>query len=754
MTPPSTDAGVTTARVLERFQSLADPNEPLTAPEVAADLDCARRTAYDKLQALADSGDLATKKTGARGRVWWRPASTVPGEEGSGEAAAAGESRAFATLVEAVSEYAIFRLDADGRVVTWNEGARRMKGYTREEIVGSHLSTFYAAADRERGVPEANLRIAAERGSCEDEGWRRRADGTRFWAAISITAIYDDDGEVAGYLKVTRDMTDRRERERSLREEYSLVDQLLETSPIALGVVDGDGNVTRANARTEELFGLTRSELEGQHYDDPEWNLYDEDGRPLPPADNPVTRVLETGDPVHGFVHGIQLPDGTERWLSTSAAPVLDDEGDLERVIVALEDVTEVKEKERQIRRQRESLRYLNRVNEVIRGIDRAIVAADSRNEIERAVCDRIAESTEYRFAMIGEYSADFAEFTPRASAGIGEEYLAAVLDGEDTPPVSEGLAATAVRTGDVQVATDLSEFRFGHWQDAAREQGFRSFAAIPLAYGTVVYGVLGVYSGQTDAFDTEEREILAELGETVAHAINAIERKRALLSDSVFELSFREDGELARLFDENTADGDVTVRIDRTVLLEEEGDALQYFAVESSDPEQFAAGLAERESVTDVRVMDATGPTTELEVRSAGPTLAGVLAGYGGRVTRLVYDGDAVRVTAEVPYGMDVRQVVEAAQDLYPDLALQSKTAGTPDRWTGPDLQYRVAEDLTARQETALETGYYGGFFEWPRASTGEELAESLGVSPSTFHKHLRVGERKVLRTLFEGAE
>jgi PAS domain S-box-containing protein len=132
------------------------------------------------------------------------------------------ERHEFESLVNAVEEYAIFTLDADGHVRTWNPGAERIKGYEADEILGEHVSTFYTEADREAGVPERNLAVAAEEGSVETEGWRICADGSRFWANVTLTAIRDDDGEIDGYAKVTRDMSDQRERERDLRRERNL----------------------------------------------------------------------------------------------------------------------------------------------------------------------------------------------------------------------------------------------------------------------------------------------------------------------------------------------------------------------------------------------------------------------------------------------------------------------------------------------------------------------------------------------------
>lgn len=130
----------------------------------------------------------------------------------------------FRLLVESVQDYAIFMLDPTGHIVSWNLGAERIKGYTAEEILGRHFSTFYTPADLARKHPAYELKIARERGRYEEEGWRVRKDGTRFWASVTITAVRDADGQLIGYGKVTRDLTERKQheqRERELRAEQT-----------------------------------------------------------------------------------------------------------------------------------------------------------------------------------------------------------------------------------------------------------------------------------------------------------------------------------------------------------------------------------------------------------------------------------------------------------------------------------------------------------------------------------------------------
>jgi PAS domain S-box-containing protein len=128
------------------------------------------------------------------------------------------ESKLCSLLISRVQDYAIFMLNPEGRVMTWNDGARLIKGYARSEIVGQPMARFYTAEDQEAGRPADLLREATEHGRVEDEGWRVRKDGTRFWADVVITAVKDDTGHLTGFAKITRDLTERRTAEAAIGE--------------------------------------------------------------------------------------------------------------------------------------------------------------------------------------------------------------------------------------------------------------------------------------------------------------------------------------------------------------------------------------------------------------------------------------------------------------------------------------------------------------------------------------------------------
>ena len=182
------------------------------------------------------------------------------------EASASDDGR-YRLLVDAITDYAIYMLDAKGIVSSWNPGAARFKGYEADEIIGRHFSEFYTEEERAAGIPDLALKIAASEGRFEREGWRLRKDGTRFWAHVVIDPIRSPSGETIGYAKVTRDLTERRAAEEALRrsqEQFRLLVQGV--TDYAIFMLDPEGHVASWNAGAQRIKGYAPNEIIGSHF--------------------------------------------------------------------------------------------------------------------------------------------------------------------------------------------------------------------------------------------------------------------------------------------------------------------------------------------------------------------------------------------------------------------------------------------------------------------------------------------------------
>jgi len=173
----------------------------------------------------------------------------------------------YRLLVEGISDYAIYLLNPEGTITSWNRGAELFKGYTAEEIIGRHFSEFYTPEDRDNGLPARALEMAAREGKFESEGWRVRKDGRRFWAYVVIDPIRTSDGELIGYAKITRDLTERRAAEESLRasqEQFRLLVQGV--TDYAIYLLSPSGEISSWNVGAERIKGYTSDEVLGSHF--------------------------------------------------------------------------------------------------------------------------------------------------------------------------------------------------------------------------------------------------------------------------------------------------------------------------------------------------------------------------------------------------------------------------------------------------------------------------------------------------------
>ncbi|WP_374472638.1 PAS domain S-box protein [Phenylobacterium sp.] len=232
------------------------------------------------------------------------------------------DERRFQLLIDSVSDYAIYMLDPEGRVVSWNPAAERIKGYTRAQIEGQHFRCFFTPEDRRARLPERILAQAREVGRVESEAWRVRRDGTRFWALATVHAIRGEDGELIGYAKITRDMTERHAAQQALLESERRFRYLVEAVvDYAIYMLDVNGVVTNWNPGAARIKGYTASEIVGRHFS----TFYTREDR----AAGMPARALETALREGRFeAEGWRVrKDGTRFWASVVVDPIRDDEG-------------------------------------------------------------------------------------------------------------------------------------------------------------------------------------------------------------------------------------------------------------------------------------------------------------------------------------------------------------------------------------------------------------------------------------------
>ncbi len=261
------------------------------------------------------------------------------------------EDGRYRLLIEAINDYAIYMLDPTGVVTSWNPGAQRFKGYAPHEIIGQHFSRFYTEEDRATDLPGRALEQALRTGKFEAEGWRVRKDGTRFWASVVIDPVYLPSGELVGFAKITRDLTERKAAEDTLRasqEQFRLLVQGV--TDYAIYLLDKDGKVTNWNPGAQRIKGYLPEEIIGSHFS----RFYTEEDR----ATGEPQKVLDTVTKTGRFEkEGWRVrKDGTRFWAHVIIDAIRDSHGELLGYAKITRDITERMETQKQLEKAREAL--------------------------------------------------------------------------------------------------------------------------------------------------------------------------------------------------------------------------------------------------------------------------------------------------------------------------------------------------------------------------------------------------------------
>jgi PAS domain S-box-containing protein len=257
----------------------------------------------------------------------------------------------YRLLVEAVTDYAIYMLDPEGTVISWNPGAQRFEGYLASEIVGQHFSLFYTAADQKAGVPARALKTAALEGSFESEGWRIRKDGSQFWAHVVIDPIRTPSGSIMGYAKITRDLTERKHAEETLRRSEEQFRVLVQgVTDYSIYMLDLEGKITNWNLGAQRITGYLPEEILGEHFS----RFYADEDRELGlPQLTLNTAVREGRFEKEGWR---VRKDGSRFWANVMVDPIRDNMGKIIGFSKITKDITEQRDTQRTLEEAREAL--------------------------------------------------------------------------------------------------------------------------------------------------------------------------------------------------------------------------------------------------------------------------------------------------------------------------------------------------------------------------------------------------------------
>lgn len=636
------------------------------------------------------------------------------------------------------SRDAIFISDPEAAFVDVNAAATDLTGYDREELLSMRIPDLHEQTDLETYREYHDRILAGEPATVEAE--LRRADGSKISVELSSRRIQVD-GDIYMHT-VARDVTERKHRERELKEYETLVN----AAEDPMFAVTSDMRFSLVNDRFLELAGIERDEIVGK----PATELVEHDiidPETLVQWESAYEQLARIDDDklVTEIEADLWAEDDGFRVFEAHIAMLEDDE---KHSVTICRDITGRKERETELRQERNRLSRLKEVVTSIQPLTEEITAATSRDDVEAAVCRGLADSPGYTSAWIGAYSELRDRVHPRASAGLPEASLDAVddVDQSDTP------VARAIVTGQPQVVEDAPGLPpFEQERDGASPAGNQSVAVVPLVHRSTVHGVLVVCSVHETAVQERELAVLAGLGRLVGYAISAVKHRQLLQSDSLVELQFRASPPDRPPFSVAST-CDCTLRVRNLAVSGDDG-CLFHLCVEGCEPSCVEAALADLSAVVDVRTLRAEADAGVLQCELTGANPLGLLVDHGAVVQSACATAQETTIAVEMAPAADVRAVVEAVESTFSGLEFVSQRereaaderlllANSPELWAS----------LTDRQQQVVEAAYHAGYYDWPRKTTAEQLADALGVSAPTLHQHVRKAHHSLIAGLVEG--
>ena len=544
------------------------------------------------------------------------------------------------------------------------------------------------------------------------------------------------------HIWLYRDITDRVERERELEQTTERLELALEGAQLGVWDWNIDTGHVSFDERWAGMLDYSISNLDHRIETWEELIHPDDFERAWRALEAHVSGETDT----YHCEHRLRTKSGSYRWIRDIGRVVeRDDDGVACRAVGVHQDITDRKERQRELEAQRDELATLAQVHGLIQDVIRALGSAATRAEIEETVCDRIVESELYQLAWVGEREGAGTRLTPQTVVGEDERDQDIITDRADA--AADGPASAAIRTGEAQVIHDVeTDERAASWRDVAVERGVRSALVVPLRHDEALHGVLSVYANRADAFSERAIEAFTVLGELVGFAFTAVQNRQLLTHDRITEMEFHSPSPEAFPVGVAAEHG-CELRHAGTVDIGDE--VLEYVSVTGAEPNVVLDGLLEEELVFGGRVIRADDDGGVVELRAAG-SYPSMLLDVGVRTVSVVVDGDGITVTVEAPTDAEPRTVLETLSEYAPSFELVTKQERPYQPPTETDRS-SLREELTDRQQEVLRAAYLAGYYEWPRDTTAEQLADTLDIASSTLHQHLRRAERNLLRKLLD---
>lgn len=646
-----------------------------------------------------------------------------------------------ASVLELLVDHAqdgLYTLDERGVIDFCNDSFATHLGYEPSELRGRHASTVLAPGELEKGQRTIDwlLETPGKQSTTVDMTFVRK-DGTEQAVSIHYTLIYGEGDRYRGLMGVVRNITERRERERKLRETTERLDLALEGAELGVWDWNPKTNDVTFDERWTGMLGFSTDEL------DPCYQSWADLVHPddLPETERELEKLKRGDIELYETEFRMRTKSGDWKWIRDIGKVFeRNDDGEAIRAVGIHQDITERRERQQAIERQRDELATLDRINVLIQDLIRALGGATTRAEIAETVCDRIVESDFFEVAWIGERTGVNDQVAAKTVAGSGTDLPFVDERADGRCPSTEALTAGEVRT---VRAADTGDER---WQRALRERDLAASAAIPIVRGDVAHGVLCVCATQESAFSPRAIESFAVLGEMIGFAFTAVQNRRLLARDTVLELTFEStdtDHTLIAVADEYDC------RLESAGHVDLGAETLFYLSVEGVSPSRVLDGMRAITDIVDGRVVrgDETGGVVELQ---AEDDFQSRLLDVGARATELVVEDGALTITVEAPPDADSRTIHETLSECLSPLSLATRRERERARVV-LDGDGGPRDSLTERQREVLRTAFLAGYYAWPRDTNAEELADTLGIASPTLHQHLRRAERNLIDDVFD---